>query len=417
MKLISIIYTLLFIYISDGYSQYSIGGYNVYFGDLHNHTGVSDGEGTPQQAYYYARYTADLDFFGLSDHSDVSGSINPIEWLDIIVQANYYNLDGVFTAFYGFEWTNNTYGHINVFNTDNICKAEDPLTNTFLEFVGWLSEYPNSIAFFNHPGYWQADPQLEFGNFATTPSNQFVGIELWNAANSFNHYDNEPGYYSGDNGKSYYDEANSRGWKIGASGGGDEHHAEWGTRFPSRMAILANNLTRDDLLAAMKARRFYSTLDKNLCLSFKINGKEMGSSVIEGYNTVQIQAKDGEDFESVIIYNQDHEIIDDPEWYNLNTDEVNISTNINMSYGDYFYVRIKQEDGDEAISSPIWVSICATTTLIQNRVITMDETINGCAVKLYNVTIQNNADVIINANDNTILEDFEIKAGSTLEIE
>jgi hypothetical protein len=41
----------------------SIGGYNVYFGQFHSHTSVSDGKGTPSEAYQYARDTAGLDFF------------------------------------------------------------------------------------------------------------------------------------------------------------------------------------------------------------------------------------------------------------------------------------------------------------------------------------------------------------------
>ena len=46
----------------------SIGGYNVYYGQFHSHTEVSDGSGTPDDAYRYARDTAKLDFFSISDH-------------------------------------------------------------------------------------------------------------------------------------------------------------------------------------------------------------------------------------------------------------------------------------------------------------------------------------------------------------
>jgi len=56
-------------------------------------------------------------------------------------------------------------------------------------------------------------------------------------------------------------------------------------------------------------------------------------------------------------------------------------------------------------------------TLVTNRTITSDETINGCDIKVDNVTIQNNADVIIDAENEVIIEkDFEVKVGSTLEI-
>jgi hypothetical protein len=90
-----------------------IGGYNVYYGSLHNHSNVSDGSGTPATAYNYARNTAHLDFFGLSDHSTY---LTTAQWTDVRNQADASNQDGIFTTFYGFEWSSKAgYGHITVF--------------------------------------------------------------------------------------------------------------------------------------------------------------------------------------------------------------------------------------------------------------------------------------------------------------
>lgn len=63
------------------------------------------------------------------------------------------------------------------------------------------------------------------------------------------------------------------------------------------------------------------------------------------------------------------------------------------------------------------VVISCGETIVSNRTIYSDETIEGCDVKVENVTIQNNADVIIEATNNVIIEkNFEVKVGSTLEI-
>jgi len=35
----------------------TIGGYNVYYGDLHSHSNVSDGTGTPATAYSNSRFS------------------------------------------------------------------------------------------------------------------------------------------------------------------------------------------------------------------------------------------------------------------------------------------------------------------------------------------------------------------------
>uniref|UniRef100_UPI004055DDE4 hypothetical protein n=1 Tax=Candidatus Electrothrix sp. TaxID=2170559 RepID=UPI004055DDE4 len=49
-------------------------------------------------------------------------------------------------------------------------------------------------------------------------------------------------------------------------GAEDNHGTDFGTDSTYAMAILADNQTRTDLYSAMKARRFYSTADKNLGL-------------------------------------------------------------------------------------------------------------------------------------------------------
>ena len=63
------------------------------------------------------------------------------------------------------------------------------------------------------------------------------------------------------------------------------------------------------------------------------------------------------------------------------------------------------------------VVISCGKTIVSNRIITSDENIKGCDIKVEDVTIQNNADVIIEASNNvTVEKNFEVKVGSTLEI-
>jgi hypothetical protein len=95
-------------------------------------------------------------------------------------------------------------------------------------------------------------------------------------------------------------------------------------------------------------------LDKNLSLSFKINGMEMGSTVIGGNCTAQIQAADadGEIFNQVILFDQNHNIVNT---WSLSTNTVDVSIDLNTFDGDYYYVKVRQADGNEAISSPIYI--------------------------------------------------------------
>ncbi|HEX3047688.1 MAG TPA: hypothetical protein VHY08_23250, partial [Bacillota bacterium] len=186
--------------------------YSVYYGHIHNHSYVSDGSGSPNQAYAYARDTAKLDFFSLADHSHMID--NQAEWDSIKNAANTYNQDGSFVAFWGFEWSSDNLGHVAVINSPDYCSAYDPATDTFPELLSWLS-IRDCVAFFNHPGRqdWSGE---EFSHFTTAPSDKLVGMELWNKSDAYNvYYYNNDGYYPNDGGKSWYDEAISRDWKIG----------------------------------------------------------------------------------------------------------------------------------------------------------------------------------------------------------
>ncbi|WP_340112844.1 CehA/McbA family metallohydrolase [Maribellus mangrovi] len=325
----------------------AIGDYNVYYGHLHNHSNASDGTGTPDEAYNYAKNTAGLDFFSLSDHAYL---INSTEWTTIKNTAENYNEDGVFATFWGFEWSHSTHGHVTVINTEDYCTTgTEP---NFSDLLSWVSSR-ECAAFFNHPGR-QNSTDEEFGQFLDTPSDKFVGMELWNKTDVFNVYYYNDGYYSQDGNLGYFDEALTQDWRIGAGGSEDNHTSNWGTRTDNRLAVLASNLTRADIYEAIKSKRFFTTLDKNLKLSFTINGQEMGST-IQGNSgqSLQILASDddAEIFSQVQLFLNGAVL----STWTPGIPDVNISENISTSDGDYYYIKVTQNDGDEAISSPIFI--------------------------------------------------------------
>jgi subtilisin family serine protease len=322
--------------------------YNVYYGHLHNHSNVSDGTGTPASAYDYAKNVAGLDFFGLADHAFMISSNG---WNSIKAAANAYNQDGVFATLWGFEWSSNgNWGHIAVINTPDYCTSVDSATDTFDELVSWLATR-DGIAFFNHPGR-EDDNHREFNHFNSQPSDKFVGIELFNKSDGFSVYYYNDGYYSNDGNKSYYDEALERGWDIGASGSEDNHDGTWGTQTDYRMAVLAEAKTRTAIYNAIKERRFFSTLD-NIALSFELGGQQMGSIVNPGTYECVIEATDGDaELFTEIQLIKNGEIIQ--TWY-PNSAFPFIVHQVTTYAGEYYYVKVTQTDGDEAISSPISV--------------------------------------------------------------
>jgi hypothetical protein len=323
-----------------------IGGFNIYYGSLHNHCSISDGKGSALDAYSSAKTNAGFDFFALTDHGEL---MSPGEWSTIKNTADDFNENGVFAALWGFEWSSPAYGHVVVLGSNDYCMAIVGSVASFSRLVHWV-ESRECLAFFAHPGYAD-DNGTEFSHFNTFPSDKFFGMELWNGSDNFDRYYVNNGYFKDDGGLGYYDEAMQRGWKIGAAGNEDNHNANWGN-LDSRMAVLAGDLTRSSVWEALRSRRFYSTLDKNLEISFKIRGEEMGSTLPSGSyeGEIRLHDADNESFTKVELLRNGTLY----ETFSVHESAPVISFSVDAAPGDYYYIVVYQEDGGQAITSPVF---------------------------------------------------------------
>jgi hypothetical protein len=324
--------------------------YQTYYGHLHNHSTISDGKGTPDQAYAHARDQAGLDFFGLADHAE---KISSAEWAELRQTAQRYNEDHRFVAFWGFEWSSSIFGHVTVVNSQEYCASSDPDVKSFDQLVSWL-EKRDVIAFFNHPGRHAAQG-MEFNHFNSAPSVTFVGMELWNKNDFFKRYYYNNGYDPHDGGQGYFDEALQRRWRIGAAGSEDNHKASWGKMNDARLAVLALEKTHVAIYRALQARRFFSTLDKNLKMSFTIDGQPMGAVLGQGVYPVSIQLSDpdGEVFSQIELLKEGKVL---SSWSPQASRSHIAMPELHCTLGEYYYLRVTQADGDQAISSPIWIA-------------------------------------------------------------
>jgi hypothetical protein len=334
--------------------------YNMYFGYLHAHSTISDGEGSALTAYKYARDEGGLDFFALTDH-DYAFSVWPWEdeWKEVQDAAEDTYEPGKYVTLWGFEWSSPIYGHINVLNS-----------STFTDFVSepsldriynWIEDHSGSFGQFNHPGEYDASGE-EFNHLKlySRVVEQMVGIETWNGNDGFDRH-----YYAGSwssSEVSYWDVGNQNGWYLGALGGQDNHKRDWGTRNDFRTAVLAQTLTREAVIDAYLKRRFYATEDKDLHLDFRCAGYPMGSRLDGVAPFFEVKAWDGsgDTFREVRLYRNGALL----RTYDVSGDSIDIRLDGRSSNNDpaYYYVIVQENDdndgngrNDEAISSPIWI--------------------------------------------------------------
>ncbi|MDY7076943.1 MAG: CehA/McbA family metallohydrolase, partial [Chloroflexota bacterium] len=310
-------------------------GMCIYYGDLHSHTGYSDGQGTPQQAYQMARANG-LSFFAITDHAE---QLNESEWNDTLAQAQAATVEDHFIPLRGFEWTSQ-YGHLNVFGTDSLVRSTDSHYNSLPEFYAWLSAPAqiNNVAQFNHPFY--PDEPFKNWRYDSLADLHISLIETHNGTVSC---------------VDRYDDALAAGWRVGAASNSDTHQANWGER-RGRTGIVAPRLTYHEVINALRARRtFSSSADENLALAMQADGYWMGSVVRNGPIYFDIYAFDPDPGDPIATL----ELYRNGELFNSTLANTNAFTwSFSLSSlpppGSWWYVKATQSDGDEAYTSSIW---------------------------------------------------------------
>jgi hypothetical protein len=303
--------------------------YNLYYGNLHSHTGYSDSKSLPRRAYAYARDTARIDILAITDHGE---QLNAKEWQDLHVQADSATIPGKFLALAGFEWTSFDYGHLNVFNTRDFasrlwCTPESCLFN-------WLSRESTGIVQFNHPSLWS----FKMFPYDSVGAREICLFEMQRAKDA-----------------ELYHVALDSGWRVSMTANQDNHEADWGSG-RQLTGVYAESLTRSSILSALRARRTFGTLDRNLKLEFQADSAWLGSTSPNGRIQFRVLASDpdsGDTITRLDLFTNHGTILDSLlsrgqrlEWQPEAT----------TSAGEkrYFYVRAIERDGDWAVSSPIW---------------------------------------------------------------
>jgi hypothetical protein len=239
--------------------------------DMHNHTVMSDGDGSADQAFASMR-EAGLDVAALTDHATLFAieGLSSSEWNTTGNLANAANDPGQFTAVRGFEWSHPTLGHVNVWNTSEF--ADLLRAGSMSALYRWLAARPMGLASFNHPGRETG----RFNDFAysSNAAGQIVGLEMFNRTDDYLF----EGWSSGMS--SPLVACLNAGWRPGLTGATDEHGTTWGFHEgKGRSGLWVAENTRAAVFEAMAARRSFATRVSGLRLDATANGTRMGGVI------------------------------------------------------------------------------------------------------------------------------------------
>jgi hypothetical protein len=286
----------------------------------------------------------------------------PERWRRIRETTRRFHDPGRFVTLLGYEWTSWLHGHRHVlyfYDAGEVRSSMDPAYETPAQLWGALRGQL-ALTFAHHSAggpigtnwAFAPDPVLE-------PVTEIVSVHgSSEAADSpVVIYDPVAGNFVRD--------ALDRGYRLGFVGSGDSHdghpglaHLERGPGRGGLAAILAEERTRESVLAALRARRVYATNGPRIALRARLDGHPMGSllrSAAEGAADMQrleLGAVTEEPIERV-------EMIRSGKLVPLPTQpgerEWSGSLSIpRLEAGEYLYLRVIQVDSGAAWSSPFY---------------------------------------------------------------
>ncbi len=371
--------------------------YNFYYGNLHAHSGLSDGNqdsvtsgrGTPAPDYAYAKASFHMDFLGISDHNHYqAGMKTPADYHAGVAQATAANQDGIFSALYGMEWgVISGGGHVIVYGIDSLVgwdKQADGITNDYDIFCAkndyaslWniVNARSGSFCTLAHPN--SSDYSNLTGSAFNSSANQAIAGCAFRSGSAFSttqdYSDPAPTSY-----ETYYKSLLAKGYHAGPQIDADNHNTTFGRTHKGRTVVLAPSLTRANLLTALRNRRFYASDDWNVQVIFTVSGNYMGSELLlTGNSVIDVSVTDpdgGDNVSSIQVY---YGVPGSGTAPTVLTSGV--SSTINYTHvttpGNqfYYYARITQADGDIINTAPVWVNRSSIVLPVEGLVFAGEE--------------------------------------------
>lgn len=324
------------------------GPFQVFFGNLHCHTGFSDGVRTPAYAYDYARYRAGLDFLGITEHSnlldDAFDATLSRKWRDLKRFAEEKTEPGKFLALMGSETTwYNQFGHMNIYGADFFLNPYEVKYNDTAEYYRTLKQFPRVINQWNHP--WSCgNRHLDmFEPYDAELDKVMYTIEI----NSIEVPEEKS--------LMYYIHALDQGWHVSPVGSQDNHHEDWGTENDIRTGVVVRRLTKADFYDAIRRHRTYYSSARRLRVLFCANGHLMGATIPKTEKVIfdiAAQNLDADaELERVEIIGEGGSVL---YTHFLMGYEAKLSLSVTEP-GPYCFLKVRLKNGKFAATAPVWI--------------------------------------------------------------
>lgn len=330
----------------------------LYWGDIHGHTGTSDGLGRSIDEYFrYGRDVAALDIIALTDHGH-------FDWEGTSAAVQKYYDPGHYVTILAQEAGAGP-DHMNIYlrrdDADHISKWQ----NDYVEFQDWVYHQYNldsneAVTGPHHFAYergGRSDPKYPFGYWDDRVA-RF--IEVYSSHGTSEFVDNpRPLNENPQIENKFMQSALAQGLKFAVIGASDNHDSHpgrsgWG-KYPGGLAgFWVDDLTRESVWDALWNYQTYATSFDRIYMEFKLNGREMGASITaSGPLKLAAYVIGKTDKVSVSVIRDNEEIYT----------QSSVSGLLELDFEDeppvgehFYYLRVSQDNGERAWSTPIWVN-------------------------------------------------------------
>jgi hypothetical protein len=258
----------------------------TYWGDLHSHSDFS-WDGVGQENFSYARDTAVLDFYAMTDHAlsrvgGLSKGLNDETWPAYTAKTDAHHEPGRFVTLHAYECSfGKPYGHHIVYFRDapgplfapevGLPKLWEALdTGNALTVPHHTGKFPAGVDFTIHDERFRRNFEIYSGHGLSEVFNPdhplaFEQSEFTAPAKSLDW-------------PSHAQDAWRMGLQLSTIAASDDHRSHPGLPHYGLTAVRSKALTRDGIFQALYDRNTYGTTGQKILLSFSVNGTAMGGT-------------------------------------------------------------------------------------------------------------------------------------------